>query len=445
MTNSIRHQSRSALVGLQRIGFADRMGEAWLDLLIVLGLVCINGLLSGSEMALVSLHERQLTTLEATSQRGRRVAELARSPSRYLSALQLGITFAGFLASASAAVELSESVAPALGFLGTSARAGSIVLVTILVALVTLVLGELVPKRIAMLHAERWSLAAVTPLTWFMNGVRPILFVLEALTDALVRFTGNDLTTERSEITDEEFVRLVQGRTSFDPFLRKIMTETIAIRERTLRHVLVPRPRVISIDIDEPAKTAAQRLRDAGLSKAPLIAHDLDHPVGQVHVLDLMQAAGTARDCARPILALPETLPAFRALRQLQASQTSLAVVIDEHGGTAGIVTFEDIIGELVGDVEDDQGPHGTAGSSGAIVLPGSFPIHRMDELGISLPAGDYVTVAGLILSRLGRIPNVDEQIDVGNYEVTVAGTDRTSIKTVTIREQPVTAGSTTE
>ena len=421
------------------------MGDAWLDLLIVLGLVCVNGLLSGSEMALVSLRERQLVELEASGPRGRRVGELARSPSRYLSALQLGITLAGFLASASAAVELSESVAPAMGFLGDSARAGSVVLVTILVALVTIVLGELVPKRIAMLHAERWSLAVVTPLTWFMNAVRPILRILEVLTDALVRLTGIELTAERSEISDDEFLRLVQGRTSFDPFQRKIMTETIAIRERTLRHILVPRPRVISIEADDSADAAARRLRRKGLSKAPLVAHDLDHPVGQVHVLDLMQAAGTARDCARPILALPETLSAFRALRQLQASQTTLAVVVDEHGGTAGIVTFQDIINELVGDVDDAaDDTNGPVHSIGAIVLPCSFPIHRMDELGITLPAGDYVTVAGLILDRLGRLPAVDERIDVDGYEITVAGTDRTSIKTVTIQTLAVPAGQPT-
>ena len=412
------------------------MGEAWLDLLIVLGLVGVNGLLSGSEMAFVSLSERQLATLEAASRRGRRVAELARSPSRYLSALQLGITLAGFLASASAAVELSESVAPRMAFLGDSAKAGSVVLVTFLVSLVTLVLGELVPKRIAMLHAERWSLTAVTPLTWFMTAVRPVLRALEAVTDTLVRVTGNDLTAEQAEISDDEFVRLVQGRASFDPFQQRIMTEAIAIRERTLRHILVPRPQVISIDVEDSAATALRRLREAGLSKAPLVAHDLDHPVGQVRVLDLIEVDGPAHSCARPILALPETLSAFRALRRLQASQTKLAVVIDEHGGTAGIVTFEDIIEELVGDL-DAQHLVAASGQAGAIVLPGSFPIHRMDELDMSLPAGDYVTIAGLILSRMGRIPDVGESIRVNDYQISITATDRTSIKTVTIRALP--------
>ena len=413
------------------------MGDAWLDLLIVLGLVSVNGLLSGSEMAFVSLSERQLTTLEGSSRRGRRVAELARSPSRYLSALQLGITLAGFLASASAAVELSASVAPSLAFLGDSATAVSVVLVTVLVSLVTLVLGELVPKRIAMLHAERWSLAAVRPLTWFMTAVRPILRLLETLTDTLVRFTGNDLTTERAEISDDEFVRLVQGRSSFDPFQRRILTEAITIRERTLRHILVPRRQVITIDAGDSAATAVQHLRDAGISKAPLVAHDLDHPIGQVQLLDLVGATGPVRDRARPILALPETLSAFRALRQLQSSRTKLAVVIDEHGGTAGIVTFKDIIEELVGESDDElggQNPTGPTSQAEAIVLPGSFPMHRVNELGISLPTGDYVTIAGLVLTRMGRIPSVDEHICINGHEISITAADRKSIKTVTIR-----------
>lgn len=413
------------------------MGDVWLDLTIVLGLVAVNAMLSGTEMALVSLRRGQLDAMSASGRRGQRVAALAHSPGRYLSAIQLGITLAGFLASASAAVELSDSVAPALDFLGGSARGASIILITVLVSLITLVFGELVPKRIAMAHAQQWSLAAVVPLTWFMTAVRPILRVLEICTDAVLRLTGTAADGRADEMTDDEIVHLIEARPSLDPSQRQIMAEAIATGGRTLRHILVPRTLVISVDVADSVEAAVAALRDAGVSRAPLVKRDLDHPVGQVNVLDLIHATGTAADCARPVLALPESLSAFRALRRLQASQTKLAVVVDEHGGTEGIVTVEDIIEELVGDISDEADPQqsvGTPDPSGAIVLPGTFPIHRMDELDVQLPSGRYVTVAGLVLDRLGHLPEVGEHVEVGNYDLVVTGTDRTSITAVTIR-----------
>lgn len=424
------------------------MNDGAVDLLIVTALIGVNALLSGSEMALVSLRERQLAALEVSGRRGRRVADLARSPSRYLSALQLGITLAGFLASASAAVELSDPVAASLGFLGGSAQGAAIVIVTVLVSFATIVLGELVPKRIAMLHAERWSLLAVVPLTWFMATMRPVLALLDLLTDAIIRLTGNEVDPAEVDLSDAEFLHLIRSRAAFDPSQRQIIADAVELRDRKLAHLLVPRPRVMSVEADDSVAAALERLSISGFSRAPVIERDLDHPIGQVHALDLVSALpghDTARSCARPILALPETLSALRALRRLQASGTKLAVVVDEHGGTAGIITFEDLMEELVGEVHDEIDRHhddptadwsdapATRESAGGIVLPGAFPIHRMDEFGTTLPEGDYATVAGLVLDRLGRLPATGEHIEAGGWTITVSATDRTSITAVTL------------
>ncbi len=432
------------------------MNDGVVDLLIVTALIGVNALLSGSEMAFVSLRERELAALEVSGRRGRRVAALARSPSRYLSALQLGITLAGFLASASAAVELSESVSGFLEFLGGSALGASIVIVTVLVSLATIVLGELVPKRIAMLHAVRWSLIAVVPLSWFMTAMRPVLALLEILTDAIVRITGNATEHAERHLSDAEFLHLIRTRAAFDPSQRQIITDAIELRERKLSQLLVPRPRVLSVDADDDVATALEQLSRSGFSRAPVVEHDLDHPIGQVNALDLVAAGpgnGTVRRAAHPILALPETLSALRALRRFQASGTKLAVVVDEHGGTAGIITFEDLIEELVGEVQDETDRHhadpqldwsdapGSRGSAGGIVLPGSFPVHRMDEFGTSLPEGGYATVAGLVLDRLGRLPSVGEQLEVEGWVITVTSTDRTSITAVTLHPTPESDG----
>lgn len=177
-------------------------------------------------------------------------------------------------------------------------------------------------------------------------------------------------------------------------------------------------------------------MREAGVSRAPLIDRDLDHPVGHVHVLDLVQASGPIAQWARPVLALPETLLTLSALRRLQASKTKLAVVIDEHGGTAGIVTTEDIVEELVGEMADGEEQLlavDVVKADGAIVLPGTFPIHRAAELDLALPPGPYVTVAGLMLERLGHLPEVGERVGLPHHDLTVSGIGAQSITAVTI------------
>lgn len=411
------------------------MSATWLDLGLVIGLVATNAALSGTEMALVSLGPARLEAVTARSERGRRVADVAASPSRYLSALQLGITLAGFLASASAAVELSASVAPWLDFLGGSAHAVSVIAVTVFVSALTLVFGELVPKRVAMVRAEEWSLLAVVPLTWFMRAVRPLLRVLEAVTDGMLMLTGNQRADQDLGMTNDDLRGLIAGHRSLEPVQRKILFEAIAVADRSLRHILIPRRIVVSVDVDEPAGEALERLRTAGVSRAPLVDGDLDHPIGQVHVLDLVDAPEKATLSARPVLALPETLSALRALRRMQASRTKLAVVIDEHGGTAGIVTIEDIVEELVGDIDDGEDKHSPIGlPGGGLVLPGDFPIHRTAELDIELPCGPYVTVAGLVLEQLGHLPQIGERVALPGLDLEVTGVGRHAITAVTIR-----------
>ncbi len=412
------------------------MDDLWFDLAIVGALVCVNAMLAGAEMAFVSLREGQLRGLSNSGGRGERVVRLARDPNRYLSAVQLGITMAGFLASATAAVSISEPVADLLSGAGRYARPIAVASVTVVLSLVTLVFGELVPKRLAMQRAERWSLAMARPLSWFIMMTRPVIVLLSSLTDLLVRAAGGDPARHRDEVTDAEIVDLVEAQPTLTEAQRQIMAGAIEIAGRPLRQVLVPRNRVVTIDALLPVGQARELLREAGHSRAPVVTGSLDDPVGQVHLRDLLEDGGVAGERVSPLPAFPEAVSVLEALRQLQAGRCQLAVVVDEHGGTAGIITLEDLIEELVGEIYDETDRDILSvrqEEDGSLLLPGSFPVHDLADLGIEVPEGRYSTIAGLVLDRLGHVPQVGERATVEGIECEVVAMERRAILTVRV------------
>jgi putative hemolysin len=369
--------------------------------------VSVNAGFAGSELALVSLREGQIRRLAERSETGRVLARLAREPNRFLATIQIGITLAGFLASAAAAVSLGEALAPSLAPLGGAAEPVAIVATTLALAFVTLVVGELAPKRIAMQHAERWALVAARPLAALERGARPLVWLLSAATDVVVRLVGADPRAPRAAVSQEELEDLVAAHASFTAEQRTIISGALEVGDRTLRAVLVPRRDVVLLEAIGPASAALQHLRECGHSRAPVVRGTPDDIVGVVHLRDLFDG-GTVADHVRPVLALPETVRVVEALRRLQLERQQMAVVIDEHGGFEGIVTVEDLVEEIVGEIYDETDRDLSAvrrEPDGTLVVPGSFPVHDLKDLGIDLPAGGYATVAGLVLDRLGRVP----------------------------------------
>jgi len=412
------------------------MSDLWLDVVLVVALIGVNAMLAGSEMAFVALREGQIRRLAQGGPRGVRVSALAEDPNRYLSAVQLGITLAGFLASATVAVSMSEPVADQLTALGSAAQPVAVALVTVVVALVSLVFGELVPKRLAMQRAERWSLVAARPMSWFIAASSPLIVVLSRATDAAVRAFGGDPRRHRDDVTDEEIVEFVEAQSGLDDTQRQIMAGAIEIAARTLRQVLVPRNRVAAVDVSMPAPEALHLLLQSGHSRGPVIDGSLDETVGQVHIRDLISATGTVESLADRVLALPDSLSVLEALRRLQASRTQLAVVVDEHGGSAGIVTVEDLVEELVGEIYDEEDRDVLSverDEDGALVLPGSFPVHDLGDVGVDLVAGGAVSVAGVVLEVLGHVPVRGEHAIIGGYDIEVLDVDRQLINTVRV------------
>jgi len=407
------------------------MQMPWLEIGLVLLLVVINAAFAGSEVALISLREGQLRRLEQEGEQGRLVARLARDPNQFLSTIQIGITLAGFLASAAAAVSLAEPLVPLLEPLGRAAEPVAVLLITMVLTYLTLVVGELAPKRIALQRPERWARRAARPLALVSTLTRPAVWLLSRSTDVLVRLAGADPRRQREEVTEEEVRDMIATGAVFRPEQRRILAETIDIGERRLSDVLIPRRDVVAVPAEATVQEAIGTLLRSTHGRAPVYRGDLDEVLGLVTLQDLVGAEGLVADCVRPVLALPEPMGVLDALRRLQSARGQLAIVLNEYGGTEGIITVEDLLEELVGEIYDEFDPD-LGGvlrrPDGSIVLPGAFPVHDLPDLGVSLPEGDYATVAGLILERLGRIPAEGDAAEVDRWRLEVLAMDRNAI-----------------
>ncbi|MFW5419299.1 HlyC/CorC family transporter [Nocardiopsis sp. CNT-189] len=424
-------------------GYAAQIG------LVVL-LVVVNAALAGTEIALVTLRAGQIARLEAGGPGGRAVARLARDPNRFLATIQIGITLAGFLASATAAVTLAQPLVGPLGFLGDAAGPVAVVLVTVVLTFFTLVFGELAPKRIAMQRAEAWAVLAARPLDLLGALSRPVVWLLGIATDLVVRVLGGDPRSRgEEEIGEEELRDMVSGHRGMTPTQRTIITGALELSQRRLRHVLVPRREVDAVSAATPSREAARTLAERGHSRAPVVQGDeLDDVVGVVHWCDLLLNDDQAGAVARPPMLLPDTLGVPAAFQRMTAERQQLAVVIGEAGEVAGIVSLEDLLEEIVGEIYDetDSDVRGaTRLEDGSIRLPGTFPVHDLPDVGVhpeDLPDGSYVTVAGLVIAHLGHIPEAPgETVDIGGWLALVAATEGRAVTEVILTPDVAEAG----
>ncbi|GAB6900280.1 hemolysin family protein [Kineosporia succinea] len=394
----------------------------WVEITLVAVLILINAALSGSEMALVSLRESQVNRLAAESEKGRRLARLTSDPTQFLSTIQIGITLAGALASATAAVSLAEPLIGPLGFLGSLADPVAVFLVTVVLTYFTLVVGELAPKRIAMQTAQGWALRAAGPINLIATLARPLVWILARSTEAVVRLVGLDPKAAREEVSEEEIKDMIASQESIPEQQRSIIEGALELDERKLYQVLVPRTDVVFVTAAQSAATARDLLIEAGLSRAPVIGETEDDVIGFVHLRQLVAGVGEVSDYVRPALVLPDSAGVLQALGRMQQQRNQLALVMDEFGAVAGIVTLEDLLEEIVGEIYDEfdldtaQVVHRPDGD---IELNGSFPAHDLPDLGIDLDPGRSATIAGIMLEALGEFPPAGTEAVVGQWRLT--------------------------
>lgn len=414
------------------------------DLALIGVLVLLNAAFAGSEIALISLREGQLEQLERSGgERAQRLVRLARDPNRYLATIQIGITLAGFLASATAAVSLAEPLVPYLDALGSAAEPVAIAGVTLVLTFLTLVLGELAPKRLAMQKALPWAMIVARPLDRVSRISRPVVATLGASTDLIVRLLGGRADAVAEQLGPEELRDLVNSHRSLNPEQREIISGALEIHDRTLREVLVPRRSVFFLRGHVTVREARAAMAEAGHSRAPVTAsHELDDVVGVVHWRSLISDDDApVRTVATPAMVLPDTLHISTALRQFKAERQQLAIVMDEFGSVDGIVTLEDLLEEIVGEIYDEADSD-TMGiqpaEDGSIILPGTFPIHDLVDLGVPIDSSDtrdYTTIAGLVLMNLGRIPDAPgDLVELKGWVIEVLEVDHHALTLVRLR-----------
>jgi putative hemolysin len=423
----------------------------WLDATLIGLFVLLNAVFAGSEMALISLREGQLRRLEREGgRRAMRLVRLARDPNRFLATIQIGITLAGFLASATAAVSLAEPLTPRLGFLGSAAEPVSIASVTLVLTFFILVLGELAPKRLAMQKALPWALRIARPLDLVSAFSRPAVALLGTSTNLVVRLFGGRVDAAATELSQEELRDLVTSHASLNPQQREIISGALELHERMLREVLVPRGSVFFLRGDQRVGEARAAMAEAGYSRAPVTrGNHLDDIVGVVHWGSLISGDDApVRTVATPAMVLPDTARIANALRQFKTERQQMAIVIDEHGDVDGIVTLEDLLEEIVGEIYDETDPDVIGiepAADGSLTLPGTFPIHDLADLGVNIEpqeTGDYTTVAGIVLMHLGRIPRIPGDVVVlEGWSIEVLEVDHHAVRQVRMR--PTSGGPT--
>jgi putative hemolysin len=385
---------------------------------LVLLFVLIGGVFAATEIALVSLRGSQLAGLERRGSRGARVAGLARDPNRFLAAVQIGVTVSGFFSAAYGGSTLAPDLATHLEPFGLSpeaAEATALVVMTLLIAYLSLVLGELVPKRLALQRAAGLSLAVAPVLDGFASLMRPVIWFLSVSTNAVVRVLGGDPGATGEQLTEEELHELVATHEALEEQERRILRDVFAATDTTLKEVMRPRGDVEFLGADLPLPVAAARVRQLPFSRYPVTGKGFDDVVGFVHVRDLLGAPADdprrVRDVSRQVLMLPATKLVLPAVATMRQERIHLAVVIDEYGGTDGIVTLEDLVEELIGDIHDEyDATEPTTGTADSSVIPGSWSLQDFAEhTGFALEDGEYETVGGYVMAQLERIPVVGD------------------------------------
>jgi putative hemolysin len=404
-------------------GAEVRLDEILVEIAIILALVAANGVFAGAEIAIISVRKTRLAQLvDEGRSSARAVRQLREHPERFLATVQVGITIVGSTAAAFGGAALAARLAPLLArapLLAPYAEPLGLALVVALVSYLSLVLGELVPKSLALRASERYALLVARPLLALSTLARPIVWLLTRSSNLVLRPFGDRTTFTEARLSVEELEQLVdeaERAGSLDAPTAEITSRALAFRELTAGDVMVPRSRIVALPRDASQDELKRLLLEEGRTRMPVYDGTLDEIVGYVMAKDLAAMAWERElivlaDLLRPVQFVPATAKAGHVLREMQRRRSQIAVVVDEHGGVAGLVTLEDLVEELVGEIVGEQEQPESLFQrepGGAALVRGDAPIREVNRaLELDLPEGEgYTTVAGLCIALAGSVPD---------------------------------------
>ncbi|HEY5117184.1 MAG TPA: hemolysin family protein [Nakamurella sp.] len=420
---------------------------AW-DILVVLVFILIGGVFNAAEVSMISLRQSQVEHLAATKGRnGQRLEKLVSNPTQFLAAVQIGVTVATMLSSAFGAATVSENFAGYLLELGvrpTVAQPVALVGVTLVISFCSLVLGELTPKRLGLQRSETIALAAAGPVSVLARLFTPIVWLLGRSSDLFVRLFGGDPHARGEMMGQDELRSLVLAHESLTSVERRMIVDVFAAETTRVREVMVPRPDVEFLPATMSLSRAARIALAHPHSRYPVIGRDSDEIVGVVHLRDLLAPshplgrAACVGDVSHLVTVMPGTKVVLDALQEMRSTGEHLAVVVDEYGGTDGIVTLEDLVEEIVGEVVE-QGERELAGIPARKgrheEVDGRLNLDDFAEMtGIVLPPGPYDTAAGYLMAGLGRLPSPGDSVVCEDRVLTVTEMDGRRIARIEIR-----------
>ncbi len=429
-------------------------GNTMADIAIVVALILVGGFFAASEIALITVKRHRLNQLVGEGSRAARLVQrLTEDPSRFLATIQIAITFLGFLASAVGALALSGSLAGLirlvpLAFVQDAASEISFVLVTLLIALASIIIGELVPKTLALTFADRFALVVARPIGWFDWILRPIVWFVSTVSNVLVRALGGKDRPKAGYLSMEELKMLVETGSEeggIEEEEKEMIHGVIELSETQVHEVMVPRIGIRAVEVHDPIGEVLALIVRAGHSRVPVYEENLDNIIGILYAKDLLPflipEAGAdptsidIRALVRPPVYVPESKAVDALLREMQVVKRHMAIVVDEYGGTAGLITMEDVVEEIVGEIQDEYDRE----ESGVEPLPieghlayrlaGRVPIDDLRDL-FDLPQteeedeGEYDTVGGFIVHRVGRIPLPGTALNFRDVTLTVEVAD---------------------
>ena len=437
-------------------------GNLWLQIVLLIVLVLCNAFFAASEIAIISLNDNKVRKLaEEGNKKAKKIVKLTSDSSNFLATIQIGVTLAGFLTSASASTTLAEPLAG--WFINTFQNLAphaaviesvSVILITILMSYFSLVFGELVPKRVAMQKAEKLAYGAIGLLGVVATITRPFVAFLSFSTNVVVRLMGMDPNADEEQVTEEEIRMLVdvgEEKGVIEDTQKEMINNIFEFDDLIAEEVMTPRTDVAAIDVEDPVAEALRIGVDEGYSRLPVYEEDIDHIIGILYIKDLLPYVGqeipkqvSLRELIRDTYFVPGTKKCSELFSEMTERHMQMCVVVDEYGGVAGIVTMEDLIESIVGNIQDefdDEKEEVTQLTDTSFEVDGAMSVDEINErLEMDIPEGEYETIAGFLMDQLGRIPDEDEhpQVELGNAVFTITQMDDRRIESVHVEITPV-------
>jgi putative hemolysin len=439
---------------------AARLGSGWdcevaLNLVLLLILFMINGVFAMSELAIASSRKTRLQQwADEGNSRAAAALRLAEHPNRFLATVQIGITLIGIITGFFGGATLSDPVAEQLARIPPLAPYSGPIAVFVVVGLITylsLVIGELVPKRLALQNPERIAMLVAPPMTALSRATAPLVQFLGGSSEFILRLIG---VRHRADppITEEEIEILLQEGAAagvFAPVEHEMVEGIFDLGDREARELMTPRYRLVALDVEDPLETSFQKMKESPHQVFPVYEGDLDRLIGMAPVKKLWAASLTGeaidlRKLAEPALIVPESMPALEVLERFRGRSGNAAMVVDEFGGIQGLVSLHDLMEAITGDLEVSQERSGEVvrRADGSWLLDGALPVHEVRdvlELDEPLPGeenGSYETLGGFLMSQLERIPEIGDVTDWGDFRFEVMDMDGRRVDRVLVTQK---------